>query len=301
MAGLDDVLERLVADPSFRQRLAVNPSAALAGYELSEEDRALLASQVTEVAGTRGKVEARTSRASMVGLLGALGELADASAELTTGEPDTSPAAGDDSGAWIDLDSYNVGVNQAGDGVGHDVLFGGAGADDPIPTAPSGSGYNELSLQDTSGRETSEVKPRFVSFFDAGDPDAPTGGDDGIADLAAKPEPGPGGVEYYIFNPLMDGEDQPVELSSAEDGGTSIGGDAADDLEAMADRQELGLLTPAVQVAGQGHMSSDASTGGMTGSPRTTSFRRPILRPPLRLSIRSARMIDRVRWDSSTR
>jgi hypothetical protein len=266
MAGLDDVLERLVADPSFRQRLAANPSAALAGYDLSAEDRALLASQVTEVAGTGGKVEARTSRASMVGLLGALGELADASAELTTGEPDTSPAAGDDSGTWIDLDSYNVGVNQAGDGVGHDVLFGGAGADDPIPTAPSGSGYNELSLQDTSGRETPEVEPRFVTSFEAGDPDATTGEDDAIADLAARPEPGPGGVEYYIFHPLMDGEDQPAELSSAEDGGTIIGGDAADDLEAVADRQEVGFLPPVVQVAGQGHMSSDAPTGLTDGA-----------------------------------
>jgi hypothetical protein len=337
MAGLDDVLERLVADPSFRQRLAANPSAALAGYDLSDGDRALLASQVTDFAGTGGKVEARASRASMAGLFGGLEGLAEASAELaTTGEPDALPAAGDGSARWVNVDSYNIGVEPTRGGVGEDVLVGGAGGDDPSPTAPSGSGYGswEVSLQDTLGRGSGasdgpgdlasddivpppspasspapidslsanhrpeswgHVKPRFVTFFDA---DAPTGGDGGIADVvagmgggaqapealapavlsdtagaeeseppgiddvAAKAEPGPGGVEYYIFHPLMDGEDQPAELTSAGDGGTIVEGDAADDLEAMADRQEIGLLPPAVQVAGSGQMSSDGPSGG---------------------------------------
>ena len=103
MAGLDDVLERLVADPSYRQLLATDPSAALGGYELSEEDRALLASQVTDFAGTGGKVEARASRASMAGLFGALEELADASAELTTiSEPDP--------GTWHQLINTSTGT-----------------------------------------------------------------------------------------------------------------------------------------------------------------------------------------------
>jgi hypothetical protein len=81
MAGLD-VLERLVTDPSFRQRLGPDPSAALAGYELLDEDRALLASHVTDVSGTGGKVEARASLACMAGLIGAFEAVVGASAEL---------------------------------------------------------------------------------------------------------------------------------------------------------------------------------------------------------------------------
>ncbi|MCI0345569.1 MAG: hypothetical protein L0221_09030 [Chloroflexi bacterium] len=225
MAGLDDVLERLVADPSFRQRLAADPSAALAGYDLSDEDRALLASQVTDVAGTGGKVEARASRASMAGLLGALEGLADASAELgTVGEPDPSPAAGDGSGKWINLDSYNVGGNQAGDGAGHDVLLGGAGADDPIPTAPSGSGYNEFSLQDTSGRET--AAPINLA--------ADLASDDGVPPSVSSPSPAP------IESMSTDHRPEPLEVHHV----------MLEDL----------LISP-VQVGG--HMASDAPPDGV--------------------------------------
>lgn len=177
MAGLDDVLERLVADPSFRQRLAVDPSAALVGYELSEEERGLLASQLTDDAGAGGTVEARASKASMAGLFGALEELVGASAELTAvGQPDVSPGAGNDSDKWINLDSYNIGVNQTGGDVGDDVLVGGAGGDDAVLTAPSGSGHNELSVQDTSGRETMDAinLPGYLASDDIVPPPNPS-------------------------------------------------------------------------------------------------------------------------------
>lgn len=43
MAGIDEVLERLVSEPGFRTRLTSRPSAALADYDLSMEEREILA------------------------------------------------------------------------------------------------------------------------------------------------------------------------------------------------------------------------------------------------------------------
>jgi hypothetical protein len=83
MPGLDDILERLVNDEGFRARLAADPAGALAGYDLSSEDLALLASQVTDGAGASGAVEARTSRASLVGFMSAFGDVAEALSPAT--------------------------------------------------------------------------------------------------------------------------------------------------------------------------------------------------------------------------
>ena len=43
MAGIDEVLERLVSEPGFRTWLTSRPWVALAGYDLNEEERELLA------------------------------------------------------------------------------------------------------------------------------------------------------------------------------------------------------------------------------------------------------------------
>lgn len=51
MAGIDEVLERLVSEPGFRTRLTSRPWAALAGYDLNEEERELLAVRLLAVAG----------------------------------------------------------------------------------------------------------------------------------------------------------------------------------------------------------------------------------------------------------
>lgn len=48
MAGIDDVLERLRTDPSFKQQISDDPQAALAGYELTTEDLSLLATRVAD-------------------------------------------------------------------------------------------------------------------------------------------------------------------------------------------------------------------------------------------------------------
>jgi hypothetical protein len=53
MAGIDDVLDRLVTDTEFAQRLARDPAGALTGYELTQDDLTLLSSQALSVRPTR--------------------------------------------------------------------------------------------------------------------------------------------------------------------------------------------------------------------------------------------------------
>ncbi len=72
MSDFDDVLERLIGEPGFRTALAADPAGALAGYQLSADELDLLGSQLSADAGGAGPVEARTSKASLAGLLGPL-------------------------------------------------------------------------------------------------------------------------------------------------------------------------------------------------------------------------------------
>ncbi len=51
MSGIDEVLERLVNEPGFRTRLTSRPWAALAGYDLNEKERELLAVRLLAGAG----------------------------------------------------------------------------------------------------------------------------------------------------------------------------------------------------------------------------------------------------------
>src|SRR2546430_11625794 len=73
MSDFDTVLERLVTDPGFAARLSADPTGALAGYRLSADEVDLLRSQVSTGDGGGRTVETRTSKASMMGLLGAFG------------------------------------------------------------------------------------------------------------------------------------------------------------------------------------------------------------------------------------
>ncbi|MDQ3954968.1 MAG: Os1348 family NHLP clan protein [Actinomycetota bacterium] len=69
MAGIDEVLERLVGDAEFRKTLAEDPKAALAGYDLTREDLELLSAQLDESTGGEHGVEQRTSKSAMMGLI----------------------------------------------------------------------------------------------------------------------------------------------------------------------------------------------------------------------------------------
>lgn len=78
MSDFDDVLERLLVDPGFKAALAADPDGALARYRLSPDEAELLRAQVTGDTGGQGKVEERTSKASMFGLLSHFGGVGDA-------------------------------------------------------------------------------------------------------------------------------------------------------------------------------------------------------------------------------
>ncbi|MBI2168791.1 MAG: hypothetical protein HYU28_04715 [Actinobacteria bacterium] len=69
MAAIDEVLERFVNEPAFRDAVAADPESALDGYELSADDLELLASQFSRDAGGRGGVERRLTKAGLSGLL----------------------------------------------------------------------------------------------------------------------------------------------------------------------------------------------------------------------------------------
>ena len=71
MAGIDEVLERLVAEPEFREQLRADPAAALSGYVLDDEDLEVLALTLDESEGGDHAVEQRTSKSALVMLLAA--------------------------------------------------------------------------------------------------------------------------------------------------------------------------------------------------------------------------------------
>jgi hypothetical protein len=89
MSDFDAVLERLLGDAGFQARLAADPAAALAGYRLSDDEAELLRAQVTGDVGGHHRVEQRTSKASLFGLLSPLGgmgsSVSDAASRVNSG------------------------------------------------------------------------------------------------------------------------------------------------------------------------------------------------------------------------
>ena len=76
MSDLDVVFERLLTDTSFRSTLERDRDAALAPYDLDDDERALLAGQLSGDAAAGQRVEARHTKAGLIGLVGGLlGEL----------------------------------------------------------------------------------------------------------------------------------------------------------------------------------------------------------------------------------
>ncbi|MBX6752519.1 MAG: hypothetical protein IRY85_23140 [Micromonosporaceae bacterium] len=70
MSDFDEVLERLVTDPAFQAALRADPEAALRGYRLDPQERALLESQLDTGAGVDHAVEERVSKSGVFGLIG---------------------------------------------------------------------------------------------------------------------------------------------------------------------------------------------------------------------------------------
>jgi hypothetical protein len=73
MGDFDTVLERLVTDPAFAAALRADPGTALAGYQLTTDEVALLHTQTgAEAGGGTAAVETRANQSSAFGLLSPL-------------------------------------------------------------------------------------------------------------------------------------------------------------------------------------------------------------------------------------
>jgi hypothetical protein len=125
MSDFDEVLERLLTDPSFQARLAADPVAALAGYVLDAEEADLLSRQVgTDVGAQLAAVEDRVSKSSTFGLFSSfegLGGVGGAAVQQGFGSaPAEKPVP---LGEWSEFGSARQGLGSAPDAWG----TGGAG------------------------------------------------------------------------------------------------------------------------------------------------------------------------------
>lgn len=69
MSQLDEVLERLLIEPAFKQAVADDPATALAEYRLTADELELLGTQLDVSSGRSGGVEGRQSKSTLFGLL----------------------------------------------------------------------------------------------------------------------------------------------------------------------------------------------------------------------------------------
>ena len=136
MDDLERVLERLVTDRRFLQQIAADPASALESYDLTEEERQLLASRVEEAAG-QSRVEQRTSKAGLSSLL------TDALGAATASQD----------GAGVGSDYGSVGLFQQQTGSAH------ADVDDPRLAGTTSSADMDKDLKAIMA----EVKPMSPS------------------------------------------------------------------------------------------------------------------------------------------
>jgi hypothetical protein len=187
MAGLDDVLERLVNDPRFRQLLADDPATALAGYQLSADDLEVVATTVAEAPAGAGGLESRQSKSALFSLFS---QVADVVGQPSSGRGGSSlpvasrggSAAGADDVPFNPQPEPPAPSDLAGSTApGADVMF------NPQPDPPMPS---DLAGSTTPGAD--------VMFNPQPDPPAPGGITfDGDGRM-------PGGAEDVMFNPQPD-------------------------------------------------------------------------------------------------
>jgi hypothetical protein len=230
MAGIDDVLERLLSDAGFARQLAQHPAVALAGYELNEDDLSLLSTQVSFDRGAVSGVEERVSKAGMFGLLSTftagLGSLGGPDTIPTgLGGPDTAPVGlggpdmvpavesgpGDESPGIILLDApadpggpgdeQGIIINWTpGEDADHSGGGGGGaglGGPDTVPAVQSGPGDESqgIIIHGTPGAGGEEVAIKEVDPAPAPSLDDPGA----LHGFDPQPDP-PGGTDGIIIN-----------------------------------------------------------------------------------------------------
>lgn len=130
MRDFDAVLERLLTEDDFQRALAADPEAALRGYELTDDERALLHSQLVAGPGEERTVEMRINKSGVVGLLGPVA--------AAFGVAGTGPVTGGGGGQVLGsapFASESVGSS----GEGHHEVLGGAAPGEVVGAAPAGS------------------------------------------------------------------------------------------------------------------------------------------------------------------
>jgi hypothetical protein len=75
VSDFETVLERLLLDPAFKAAFAADAAGALAGYDLTADERDLLMAELSAEVGQSMRMEERTSKAALFGLLGAAAEM----------------------------------------------------------------------------------------------------------------------------------------------------------------------------------------------------------------------------------
>jgi hypothetical protein len=246
MAGIDDVLERLINDDRFREQLATDPDTALAAYDLTADDRALLISQVTTDAGRSGTLEARASKAGLFGLLGGLDEIADAvvgSEGLSADAPSQPPQS--------DLDFVQERARDGG--MSYQNTFQ-AIPDGPATPTPGGE---SLAAAPTEPERAGWPVKWELSELDASSADAaaPVDGEVDTVETADAPPDADEAATWTAIALAESGGNTGVDAQSA-DGGTM----ATDDWE---DQQSAGSPEPAERAidGGPGSDAPDAAGG----------------------------------------
>ena len=200
MAGIDDVLERLLTDSQFARHLAQDPASALAGYELTADDLSLLSSQVSFDPGALSLVEERISKSSMFGLLtsitgGLAGEL---SPEPQLGpsphmapEPHTSSGIGG-GGSEVSFKEVDPAPQPSAEGQG---------------TGGGGGAGSEVSFKEVDpGVPPDGDPPGIIIDTSVDNPDYQPGGTRGIIiDTSVdNPDYQPGGTQGIIIDTSVD-------------------------------------------------------------------------------------------------
>ncbi|MGH3500965.1 MAG: hypothetical protein ACRDQA_08735, partial [Nocardioidaceae bacterium] len=141
MTSIDDVLERLVNDPAFRDQLTTERKTALAGYELSDDDLDVLESTLSADAGDEGHMEGRQSKSALMGAVGAIVESGQALAgsdgtnQVPSG-PSGQPVAQPPDPVFVDNQPDSGGVDTQSDSVVEDTQSDPVAADtQPDPVA----------------------------------------------------------------------------------------------------------------------------------------------------------------------
>jgi hypothetical protein len=164
MSDFDEVLERLLTDPSFQAQLAADPAGALVGYVLDAEEADLLRQQVGTDAGAHtAVVEDRVTKSSTFGLFSSfgIGEVAGSVGHGLVGQGITNQGFGaapaDGSAGLGEWSEFGSATGTATEGFGSAPEAwgtGGMSAQSGLGSAPefsAGSGFGAAPGPDIDG------------------------------------------------------------------------------------------------------------------------------------------------------